>query len=99
MHRLPRHENEYALCNLYCDGDRHVDVIYFAPWLIEQAGTNLLGYLQGAWSRSEYDTTSEVLAITEAPEATAAQKQYPLSYRTRPMMTLPYRITYRVMQR
>ena len=33
--------------NLYCHGDVHVDVIYLAPWLIEQAGPGLLGYLQG----------------------------------------------------
>jgi hypothetical protein len=99
MHRLPRHENEHAPCNLYCHGDVHVDVIYLAPWLIEQAGTDLLGYLQGAWSRSGYDDSSEVLAISEAPEARTAHAHYPLSYRTRPVMTVPYRITYRVVER
>ena len=31
MHRIPRHENEHAPCNLYCHGDVHVDVIYLAP--------------------------------------------------------------------
>jgi hypothetical protein len=66
---------------------------------IEQAGTDLLGYLQGAWSRSEYDATSEVLALSEAPEARTASAQYPLSYHTRPVMTVPYRIAYRVAQR
>jgi hypothetical protein len=99
MHRIPRHENEHAPCNLYCHGNVHVDVIYLAPWLIEQAGTDLLGYLQGAWSQSGYAETSEVLALREAPEARTAPAQYPLSYRTRPVMTLPYRITYRVVQR
>ena len=63
MHRVPRHENEHAPCNLYCNDDVHIDVIYLAPWLIEQAGTDLLGYLQGAWSRSGYDESSEVLAL------------------------------------
>ena len=77
----------------------HVDVIYLAPWLIEQAGTDLLGYLQGAWSRSGYDESSEVLALSEAPEAKTAPVQYPLSYHTRPVMTVPYRIAYRVVQR
>jgi hypothetical protein len=77
----------------------HVDVISLAPWLIAMAGTDLLGYLQGAWNRSGYDATSEVLALSEAPEARTAPVQYPLSYRTRPVMTLPYRIAYRVVQR
>ena len=99
MHRVPRHENEHAPCNLYCTADVHVDVIYLAPWLIEQAGTDLLGYLQGAWSRSEYDETSEVLALSEAPEARTAHAHYPLSYRTRPVMTVSYRIAYRVAKR
>ena len=99
MHRVPRHENEHAPCNLYCHGDVHVDVIYLAPWLIAQAGTDLLGYLQGAWSRSGYDETSEVLALSEAPEARTAHTYYPLSYHTRPVMTVPYRIAYRVGQR
>jgi hypothetical protein len=72
---------------------------YLAPWLIAQAGTDLLGYLQGAWSRSGYDETSEVLALSEAPEAMTAPAHYPLSYRTRPVMTVPYRIAYRVVQR
>ena len=98
MHRVPRHENEHASCNLYCNGDVNVDVIYLAPWLIAQAGTNLLGYLQGAWSRSGYDDISEVLALSEAPEARTAHAHYPLSYRTRPVMTVPYRIAYRVVE-
>ena len=84
---------------LYCDGDVHVDVIYLAPWAIEQAGADLLGYLQGAWNRSGYDETSEVLALSEAPEARTAHAHYPLSYHTRPVMTVPYRIAYRVVQR
>ena len=36
---------------------------------------------------------------SEAPEARTAYAHYPLSYRTRPVMTVPYRITYRVVQR
>jgi hypothetical protein len=99
MHRIPRHENEHAPCNPYCHGDVHVDVIYLAPWFIAQAGTDLLGSLQGAWSRSGYDETAEVLAISEAPEARTAHAHYPLSYRTRPVMTVPYRIAYRVVPR
>jgi hypothetical protein len=74
----------------------HIDVIYLAPWLIEQAGTDLLGYLLGAWSRSGYNETSEILALSEAPEARTASAQYPLSYHARPVLTVPYRIAYRV---
>src|SRR5215470_8597965 len=68
MHRVPRHENEHTPCNLYCHGDVHVDVIYLAPWLIAQAGTDLLSSLQGASTRSGYNESSEVLALSEAPE-------------------------------
>ena len=97
MHRLPYHENQHALCNLYCQGDVHVDVLYLAPWAIEQAGADLLGYVREAWQRQGYDRTSTVLALTEAPEAQTAQEHYPQSYQREPHSTLPYRVTYRML--
>jgi hypothetical protein len=97
MHRLPYHENQHALCNLYCHGDVHVDVLYLAPWAIEQAGADLLGYVREAWQRHGYDRTSTVLTLTEAPEAKTAHEHYPQSYQREPHSTIPYRVTYRIL--
>ena len=94
MHRLPYHENQHAPCNLYCHGAVHVDVLYLAPWAIEQAGADLLGYVREAWQRHGYDRTATVLALTEAPEAKTAQEHYPQSYQREPHSTIPYRVTY-----
>jgi len=99
MHRVPHHENAHAPCNLYCHGEVHIEVISLAPWRIAQAGTALVGSLQGAWNRSGSAETSEVLAIRVAPEARTAHAHSLLSDHTRPVTTVPYRIAYRVVQR
>ena len=99
MHGIPHHENEHAPCNLYCAGEVHHDVMYLAPWFIAQAGADLLGYVCATWHRLAYDRTSTILALREAPEAKGAPEHYPHSYQTRPMSTLPYRVTYWVLTR
>ena len=70
-----------------------------APWFIAQAGADLLGYVRATWHRLEYDRTGTSLALREAPEAKGALERYPHSYQTRPMSTLPYRVTYWVLKR
>lgn len=96
MHAIPRHENEEAPCNIFCCEDVHTDLIFLAPYVIEQAGADLRSYVRTAWRRLGYTRTSEVLNLRPAPEAQGAEDYYPRSYAVRPESTLPYRITYRV---
>lgn len=97
MHGIPRHENEHAACNYYCLGDGlHADIIYLAPHILDDAGDDLLGWLQEAWHRMRFNRTSRLLAIAPATEAATAEEYYPLSYKARPESTLPYRVIYRV---
>jgi len=96
MHRLKRHENEHAPCNAWCTNGQHVDMVYLHPWLVDEAGDNLLGVLQRQWERKGYSQESELVALKPAPESASLFQYYPRSSLRRPANTLAYRVTYRI---
>lgn len=99
MHQLPQAEDEASPCNLYCAGEVHVDVAYFARDAVDACQgdlRHLTAFCRDCWATRHYPPHVILLAVEGQVEATPVDHRYPQTARGDPAHSLPYRVRYRV---
>ena len=93
MHRCPGHENEDAPCNMYCDGQTHMDIVYTRQSVVNTFHGDVLAAFQ--YHISYMGEHICICSVTPCYEVPDVHRYYPQSAQHfRLTNDLAYRVTY-----